>query len=310
MLDALSMKRLVATLVPAVALVVFACSSGDAATPAAAEVDAGTPAAKDAGATESPVDAGSDAGAPELASGTESEPNNGAKTTEVNAMVVPGEMKGAIDPANDADIFTFSVSPGELWQWTITPEKDLAAHLAVFDTTPDNLNPPRVTFGSAGAPAVLDHFVLRSGSFAAGVRDARNVPNASGKGGPTFGYTLRGVKKTVAPVAVTFPSTKSGKLAGPGALDFYSFHASKDTAFGIVIKAERKAKPSTLDSRLSLFDVTHQTAIITNDNAGTSKDSQVGGKIPADADYLVILENEGNDPTDLSYDIVFQTTAP
>lgn len=271
--------------------------------------DAGTPVTKDGGGPAAESDAGSDAATP-LPSGTESEPNDGKAETETNPMTVPGEMKAAIGTPNDRDIFTVGVSQGELWEWTITPTAELAPHLAVFDITPDNMNPSRVVFGDAGKVALLEHFVLRPGKFVAGVRDARNVPTETGKGGPGFGYTLRAVKKTLAPVAVSFPSTKSGRLAGPGALDFYSFTATKGTIFGIVVKAARKAQPSTLDSRLSLYNLTTKTPIITNDNAGTSTDSQVGGEIPENGEYLVVLENEGNNPADLSYELVFQTTQP
>lgn len=280
--------------------------AGPATTP-----EAGSTVGRDGGGSPSGnMDGGAtDAEAP-LPSATESEPNDGRTETETNTMTVPGEMKGAIDPADDRDIFTVDVAPGELWQWTITPAATLAPHLAVFDLAPDNLNPSRVVFAEASETAVLDHFVLRAGKFVAGVRDARNVPTPSGRGGPSFGYALRAVKRALTPVAATFPTTKTGKLAGPGALDFYAFSATKGTTFGIVINAKRKATPSTLDSRLSLFDLGRKKAIITNDNAGASSDSQIGGEIPDSGDYLVVVENEGADASDLSYEIVFQTTEP
>jgi hypothetical protein len=256
-------------------------------------------------------DGGTEAAPPSGPSGTESEPNDGNPETQTNPMTVPGAMNGIIGTANDQDIFTFDVAPGEWWQWTVTPQPDLAPHLAVFDITANNLNPPRVTSAGVGTPAVLDHFVLRSGKFVAGMADTRNLPTPTGKGGPTFGYVLRAEKKTLAPTAVTFPSTKSGNLAGRGALDFYAFTATQDTTFGIVINAKRKAQPSTLDSRLSLFHLGSKTTIITNDNAGkTTIDSQIGGKIPLTGDYLVIVENEGSNVADLSYEIVFQNAAP
>jgi len=73
-----------------------------------------------------------------------------------------------------------------------------------------------------------------------------------------------------------------------------------------VINAERKAVPSTLDSRLSLFDLTNKKAIITNDNAAGTTDSQVGSADPLPSTYMVIVENEGKDATDLSYEIQFK----
>lgn len=291
---------------------VAAACSDDATAPATADTpDAAPPASRDAGAIPEPEDAGAPDTSTPGSVQTEAEPNDGNPETQTNPMKVPGVMKGAVGTANDQDIFTFDVAPGEWWQWTLTPDADLAPHLAVFDITPDNLNPPRVASAGAGQPTVLDHFVLRSGKFVAGVGDTRNIPTKSGRGGPTFGYQLRAEKKTLAPIAVTFPSTKTGKLAGRGALDFYAFTATKDADFGIVIKAQRKVPASTLDSRLSLYHLTSNAAIITNDNAGkTTIDSQVGGKIPLTGDYLVIVENEGSNVADLAYEIVFQTSAP
>lgn len=293
--------------------VVAACATDTKDSDATQDPDAALPTGKRDGAVDTETDAAtsSDSGSSgSLASQTEKEPNDGTTTTETNKMTLPGEMKGAIDPANDKDIFSVDVSPAEWWQWTLTPSVAMAPHVTVFDINADNMNPVRVAFADTGAPAVLDHFVLNAGSFVAAVRDARNVPTPTGKGGPSFTYALTAVKKTLAPTAVTFPSTKSGKLAGVGALDFYSFTATKGTTFGIVIKAARKAQPSTLDSRLSLYNLTTKTHVITNDNAGTSTDSQIGGQIPDSGDYLAIVENEGTNPADLSYDVVFQTTAP
>lgn len=308
------------TLLPllgAAAAVAAACGGDGAAAsvddPSGGAADAGAQLGRDGGGQPQPApsDGGGDAAPPSGSTGTESEPNDGNPETQTNPISVPGAMNGVIGTPNDQDIFTFDVTPGEWWQWTVTPKPDLAPHLAIFDITPDNLNPPRVASAGTGAVAVLDHFVLRSGKFVAGMADTRNLPTATGKGGPTLGYVLRAEKKTLAPVPVTFPSTKTGKLAGRGSLDFYAFSATQDTTFGIVVNAKRKAPPSTLDSRLSLFHLGSKTTIITNDNAGkTTLDSQIGGKIPLTGDYLVILENEGSNVADLSYEIVFQTTAP
>ena len=300
-----------AGLLGAGALLFLACSS-----------DGGSPAGGgDAGASEggsgsssssssSPssgggADAGGDAEAP-LTEQTEKEPNNGATATEVNAMKLPGSMTGVIDPANDVDIFGIDVAPGEFWEWTLTPTgADLAPHLTVFDTAPSSLNPTRLVAGAAGGPSSLQHFVLRPGSFVAAVRDTRNVPTASGKGGPTYGYKLVGKKKTPNLVTVTLPSTKTATLASLSSLDLYTFTANAGTGFDVVVKAARKAPASTLDSRLSLFDLTTKQTLITNDDAAGTSDSQIGGTLPSTGAYVVILENEGTNGADLSYQIEF-----
>jgi hypothetical protein len=255
-----------------------------------------------------PSDGGGDATDAEapLTKQTEKEPNNGASATEVNAMTLPGEMTGAIDPANDVDIFSLTLAPGELYEWTLTPTSaDLAPHLTVFDTAPSNLNPTRLVAGTVGAPSKLEHFVLRTGSFVAAVRDARNVPTAAGKGGPTYGYALVGRKKTPNLVSVSFPSTKTATLGSLSSLDLYTFNGTAGAGFDVVLKAARKTPPSTLDSRISLFDLTTKQTLITNDDAPGTTDSQIGGTFPTTGAYVLVVENEGTNPADLSYQLDF-----
>jgi hypothetical protein len=287
------------------ALAVAACSSepasnADAGADAATRADTGT-----SGDAMPGTDAGADA-EPPLTMQTEVEPNDGKTTTEVGTMTLPGQMNGKIDPANDIDIFSIALSPGDFWEWTLTPTSgDLAPHLVVFDTAPNNLNPTVLVAGTAGQPLPLQHFVLRPGTFVAAVRDARNVPTPTGKGGPAFGYALAARKKAPAPVAVTFPVTKTGKLASLGAVDLYTFTGTNGKGFDVIIRAKRKAMPSTLDSRLSIFDLTAKQAVGTNDDAQATTDSQLGSASPLPSTYMVIVENEGTDATDLSYEIEF-----
>ena len=288
-----------------------ACSSSDSDT-TSAPGDGGTTTPPRDGSTTPPdedsatpgTDGGADGETP-LTKQTEKEPNNGASANDVNPMTLPGEMSGVID-VDDQDIFSLTLTPGDLWEWTATPTgADLAPHLAVFDIAPKSLNPARVIQAGAGMPASLSHFVLRPGTFVAAMRDARNVPDKTGKGGPTYGYKLTATKKTLAPTSVTFPATKTGKLASLGALDFYSFNGTMGQGFDIVLKAARKQPASTLDSRISLFNMTSKTTLITNDDVANSTDSEVGGTFPATATYLLVVENEGTVGTDLSYEVSF-----
>lgn len=284
----------------------FACSSDESATPPASisEDDGGTKPPKSDAATSDKEDAGGEEPTP--AKQTEVEPNNASSKTDLQAMTLPGEMTGKVDPANDIDAFSLEVAPGDLWEWTLTAEDDLAPHLVVFDTAENTLNPVRLAQGAAGGTASLAHFVLRPGSFAAIVRDARNVAKPpAGLGGPSYGYKLSAKKKTLTPVQVSLPSTKSGKLASLSALDFYSFTANEGTGFDIVLKAERKSAPSTLDSRITLFDLGSKKTIITNDDAAGTVDSEIGGNLPATSSYLLVVENEGTEAGDLSYELTF-----
>jgi hypothetical protein len=305
----MSPLRRVALLFPVIfaAFLGEACSSDDAAAPAE---DAGSdgPGPTGSGDGQAPGDAGNgpvETGPEEpFASATEVEPNDGQPADAIGQMTIPGEMKGSIDPANDIDIFAVKPSPGELWEWTLAPSgAALAPHLTLFDTAADNMNPTVLASGAASATAKLEHFVLHGGSFVAAVRDARNVPSPQGHGGPTFGYTLTARRMTRAPVPVSLPGTKSGKLASLSSVDLYEFTGNQGTGFDIVLRAKRKAGSSTLDSRMSLFDATGKVGLLTNDDAAGTTDSEIGGTLPRTGRYVVIVENEGTDGADLSYEI-------
>ena len=61
----------------------------------------------------------------------------------------------------------------------------------------------------------------------------------------------------------------------------------------IVVNAQRKMPASALDSRLSLFNDTSKTNVLTNaDASGSTTDSEITGPLPASGTYFVILENE------------------
>ena len=260
----------------------------------------------DAAGDTSTGDAGSDAEEP-LSNATEVEPNGGQPATAVGAMKLPGTMNGKIDPANDADLFAIDLTPGDFWEWTAVPTTaDLAPHVTVFDIAAASLNPTVVGYAAAGTPAKLQHFVLRPGTFVMGMRDLRNVGASGNKGGSTFGYAVTAKHVAPQPISVTFPTTKTGKLASLGSVDLYTFKGTGGKGFDIIIRADRKLPKSTLDSRLSLFDITAKKAIITNDNAPTTTDSQVGGDDPLPSTYMVIVENEGKNDADLSYEIEFK----
>lgn len=308
--------RLWIALVPllSVGLAASACDGDDAVTtPSVDDASADSATKKDGNGSSGgdedtgtkPKDAGQDTAEDPGTVATEVEPNNGKTATEIGTMKLPGTMNGAIDPANDIDLFAIDLAPGDFWEWTLTPKSgDLSPHVIIFDSA-GGLNPNVVGFAGPGSPATLQHFVLRTGTFVVGVRDKRNVGADGGKGGPSYGYALTAKHGTTQPTAVTFPTKKSGKLASVGSVDLYTFTGTGGKGFDIVIKAARKAQPSTLDSRLSLFDITAKKAVITNDNITGSTDSQVGSPDEAPSTYMVIVENEGTDGTDLSYDIEF-----
>ncbi len=263
-------------------------------------------------------DAGTDA--PTTVDQTEVEPNNGAATDaglQVNALTTPGAIKGAIDPKDDTDIFSVVPKAGEFWQWTLVPGADLAPSLTVFDTKKGNLN-PTVTVHAAdkGTPLAIDQFVLSAGNFVAAVRDIRNVaPTNAHLGGPTFTYRLEAKLATLAPQTVVIPKTVTGKLSRVAEIATFKLSGIQGQKFEIIVNAARLAVPSKLDSRLSLFNLTTNTNVITNDDAAKTTDSEITGGFPSTGDYLVILENEaqgeqavGATVPDLSYEIKFTTS--
>lgn len=287
----------------------IACSTTETSTstPATNE-DAGTDAGgntrRDSGDVDpDPQDAGTDADVP-LTEQQEQEPNNGNPATDVNAMTIPGSMTGAIDPANDTDIFSVTPAAGDLWEWKLAPTgADLAPHITVFDTTPDNLNPAVLAKGAAGATATIQHFVLGGGKWVAAVRDARNVPSPTGKGGPTYGYTFTAKKLTPQLTTIAVGDTKTGTLASLSSVALFKLTLAATTGLDVVVRAERKSSPSTLDSRLSVWSNTTKKSIGTNDDATGTSDSELGGDAIPAGTYTIVLENEGTDAADLSYEI-------
>lgn len=294
------------------ALIFVACSSEDASTstPAGANDGGGNDASttrSDSGGTTNDADAedaGTDADEP-LTEQTEQEPNNGNPATQVQAMTIPGAMSAAIDPANDVDIFSVTPAGGELWEWKVTPKgADLAPHITLFDTAASTQNPTVLALAAAGKTATLQHFVLGGGKWVAAVRDARNVPTASGKGGPTYEYTFTAKKLSVSATPMSVGDKKTGTLPSLYSIALYSFELTQTTGLDVIVTAARKSTPSTLDSRLSLFDLGKKKSIGTNDDlSGSTTDSELGGDAIPAGKYLIVLENEGTDASDLSYEL-------
>jgi hypothetical protein len=219
-------------------------------------------------------------------------------------MTIPGSMTGAIDPANDADIFSVTPAAGELWEWKLTPTgADLAPHLTVFDSAPDNTNPTVLAKGAAGDAATIQHFVLGGGAWLAAVRDARNVPAGTGKGGATYGYTFTAKKLTPQLTTIAVGDTKTGTLASLSSVALFKLTLAASTGLDVVVRAERKASPSTLDSRLSMWSNATKKSIGTNDDASGTTDSELGGDALPAGTYTIVLENEGTDASDLSYEV-------
>lgn len=274
---------------------IFACSDGDDA-----------PAA-DAGAN--PLDAGtSDAAGVDATTALteEIEPNNGETATEFNMVTLPVASSGAISVANDIDIFAVDLTAGELLRWTIAADdQNLAPHLAISEAT--NSRPVTVAYSEAGGSESFHHFAMKSGLHYLIVRDARNVPSdqSQNAGDPSARYSLRTAAATISPEPVTIPSRVSHTLPGVFELAYFSFTLVQPTDLKIEVFADRKIPSSDVDSRLSLFYVTGDEWLITNDNPQLDQpDSLVTGMLPV-GEYRVVIDNVNPEAVDLSFEADF-----
>lgn len=235
----------------------------------------------------------------------EKEPNDGKLATDVNAFPIPGDATGAIDPADDLDILSVTLNAGDLWTWTVAGSGGMTPHLGISER--GNKAPTMVATGATVAEQ--EHFVLEAETYFLIVRDARNVPMATSKhvGGPELTWRASARPLVRTPTPATFPTTLSGKLDKRSSIALYSFTGAKDLGFDIVLRAQRKSPASDMDSRMSLYEKTTKTWVLTNDDdvAAKTKDSHIGGILPISGDYVVIVENVSAVASDLSFDLAF-----
>lgn len=273
--------------------------------------DAGAPGVDAAAPGSDASEPGPDAGPPPL---TESEPNDLATATDYDDVALPFEMTGTLESKStpDVDVLFASLQAGDLWTWRLQgPSGKLSPDLYLLEKA--NAVPYLLSFAPPGQVAEQEQFVLASGPWYAVVADRRNPSDSTTAcagatcwGGPDFDWRLTVERTSRTPKAVTFPSTVSGTLRHPRAIDLYGFHASSTFRFDIDLKAERKSPASDVESQMSLFDATNKKWVITNNGSGTTNDAHVGGDaLPATADYVLVVENLNQAAVDLSYELSF-----
>jgi hypothetical protein len=287
-----------------------ACSSSDEiTTDAGSQVDASTDAVgnpSDSATGDGGTTPGDDASTP-LPTVAEVEPNNGTATdaggAQTQLVAFPSNVTGAINPADDIDVFSASLVAGDVWTWTLDAKSSaMAPHLGLSEL--GNKVPTMAAKGAAGGSAEQEHFVFETETFFAIVRDARNVGTSQHVGSAAHTYQLTGRKTPRTPTALVVPSTAQGTLRTKTAIATYAFTLTQQTGLDIELKGTRKAPASNIDSRMSLFDATKKKYLITNDDiSGSITDSKVGGVLPA-SDYVLVVENVAPDATDLSFELV------
>lgn len=236
----------------------------------------------------------------------EVEPNDGTTTdagVQTQLVAFPSNVTGAINPADDLDVFSASLVAGDVWTWTLeTKGSAMAPHLGISEL--GNKVPTMAAKGAAGGSAEQEQFVFETETFFAIVRDARNVGTSQHVGSPGHTYQLTGRKTPRTPTALVVPSTAQGTLRTKTAIATYAFTLTQQTGLDIELKGTRKAAPSNVDSRMSLFDATKKKYLLTNDDiSGSITDSKLGGVLPP-SDYVLVVENVSPDATDLSFELV------
>jgi len=285
------------------AVVLGLCLAGCTNNPDPADATSSSSSSGSVSTSTAPSSSSADAGT--LPSYTETEPNNAGAAGETNAVTFPATVRGAITPADDLDILRVTLAPGELWTWRLTsPGGVFAPHLSIVEET--NATPVLLALAGAGGNAEQPHFVLQGGTYFLIVRDSRNVPSASSQhaGGADHTWQLSGTSPAAQPGLVELPSTTEASLATPFSIGLHQFQAAQGTMLDAVVNAVRRAPPSDMDTRLSLYDVTNRDWLITNDDDGTSRDSRVGGEMPTSGAYILIVDNINPAATVRDYSLV------
>lgn len=235
----------------------------------------------------------------------ESEPNDGTTADDVDLVTFPGSIRGAIDPAGDVDVFAATLPAGSRWRLRLDAEEGpFAPHLVVVNHADEA--PTSLGLGAAGDVLALEQVIFASGRHNFIVRDARNVPDSTGVGDATHGYTLTAEPLDRAPIAATVPSMPSGTLASPFAVAFYEFTLATETDVRIDVLARRLPSPSSLDTRASLVRLDDGVRLGTNDDLvlGSQLDSRLEGVLPAGS-YLLVIDNVDPAATSLGFAVDF-----
>lgn len=302
-------RFLAATALSLGATLAFACSSSTTDVDASPDAGGGVgadaslpPEGEDAGASDG-EDAAPDSGGA-LPTIAEKEPNNGASATDFQSVSVPAIVTGAIDPAGDTDVFRAGLAAGDFYVWRLEPTGGaLAPHFGLIEK--DDAVPHFAAKGAKGAAVEQEQFVTMTSDWHAVVRDATNVAGGGAKvGGPGFGYRLTVRKETRAAVPVAVGSTTKAALKTPYQVALFSLDLNGETALDIDVLAQRKAPASSLDTRLTLFDVAKKVWIATNDDIALDQsDSRLGSDALPPGKYMLVVDAVDAKGTDLSFEL-------
>lgn len=297
----------------------LACSSDDAGSAPTPSTDAGTDANGD-GADAAPTDASSDTGpdvlddagadastdasdgSDGLATVDEKEPNDSADTIQ-SIPSPPVAVKGSVDPVGDIDAFRVKLQAGDFVVWRIgTAGASWAPYLGVIEK--DDAVPHYVGHVEGGS-FELEQFVTKSSDWQLVVSDWNNVKSGGTKvGGPTFGYVVKAEKVARTPTPIAVGATATQSLATPYAAALFALTLTTETGLDVEIRAKRKASPSDMDSRITLFDQNKAQWVATNDDLALDQtDSKLGSDALPAGSYVIVVENVDPASQDRSFEL-------
>lgn len=297
----------------AFALAPLACSSDDDGSAPTPSTDAGTDAngdGDDAGREDASSEAGpdvlDDAGADAsdgsaLTAIDEKEPNDTADTIQ-SIPSPPVAVKGSVDPVGDIDAFRVKLQAGDFVVWRIEPSGTWSPYLAVIEK--DDAVPHYVGHVEGGA-FELEQFVTKSSDWQLLASDWNNVKSGGTKvGGPTFGYVVKAEKVARTPTPIAVGATATQSLATPYAAALFALTLTTETGLDVEVRAKRKASPSDMDSRITLFDRNKAQWVATNDDLALDQtDSKLGSDALPAGDYVIVVENVDPASQDRSFEL-------
>lgn len=219
-----------------------------------------------------------------LSQSSEQEPNNGSTATEYNSIQIPALVKGAIDQADDIDLFGVAAQAGERFTVTLTSDGTLQPHLVIFDPAqklPTAANP------GPGSVVTAEYYPLESRTILIGVRDRRNVGSSSQHvGGAAFTYSLSVTPLARAPIPISVGSQKSATIDPPGTVRVFAFTATQNADLNVAVITGG----SDVNARLSLFHPGQKVWLGTNEDPSAS-DALLEGPMSLSGTIHAIVEN-------------------
>ncbi len=238
----------------------------------------------------------------------EMEPNDGATLTEVNPITPGVVMQGSIGAANDSDIFKVATTPGKVYEVRLvtTSLSPLEGHLSVFDAGRNGKSAGQdyikiATSGHGTHDAVLRLLAMGEGGYLLAVRDERNVPKASGYGGPSFSYLLSVEEHAASEVVqknLPLPGTTSASLGSPGDLHLYPFTIASNQS----ITADLTPTSDSFFARMFVFSSKTGDWVARNGNDGSDPASHFDDvPLQPAGDAFLVVENVNEEATSLGY---------